>query len=153
MHRRLGPIAPTTSQLAALERRVADITDDVGAFSVLLSPKERHRALKPRTGGETIVRLVGRIAEEQGVVLPNLTVEQMSANVALAESLLPLAAAVRELDQRIADTMLQAKSESWNALTAYYSTLVRLSGANLDIARAIAPAVEFFATGPRKRVA
>nr|HEX4316270.1 hypothetical protein [Kofleriaceae bacterium] len=114
-----------------------------------LSPEQRRAALKMRQGGEYIVRLVARLVEKYGITLPDISIEDMVKDLELAESLEPLQAAADIYAASLGDTILQARSECWQAATTFYTTLSRIADANLEVAAELQPAIEFFAHGPR----
>ncbi len=95
------------------------------------------------------MQLVSALASENEVTLPSISVDDMEADLELAEQLAPLANALAIVSQTIADTILQAHSECWWAATAFYTTLSRLSGADPKLLAALRPATEFFARGKR----
>nr|HEX4313343.1 hypothetical protein [Kofleriaceae bacterium] len=115
-----------------------------------MTPDERKKSLKWRTGGDQVVSLVARQVERYEVSLPGISVDDMNADLELATRLAPLAEAATEFAQALTDTILQARAECWWAATAYYTTLRRLADANPTLLAALEPAVEFFAHGPRQ---
>ena len=112
-----------------------------------------HRLLKMRTGGEPIVADIAKLASDHGITLPQITVDGMLADLALAQRIRPLASAIAQLNQRLSDTVLEAQSECWWAATALYTSLLRVSSGDPVLAAALKPIVDFFAVGRRKRAA
>ena len=153
MQDKVGSEIPTTDQVNQLVADVKSISDRIAAFTVTLSADERASTLKMRIGGEPIVTDIAKLSNDHGITLPQITVDGMLADLTLAQRLRPLASAVAQLDQLLADTVLEAQSECWWAATALYTSLLRASGGDPVLAAALKPIVEFFATGKRKKAA
>jgi hypothetical protein len=73
----------------------------------------------------------------------------MLGQIAYASQFGDLLSSVEQLHTLLVDTVLRAESQAWNAATANYTTLKRLSRSNGPIAKAIKPLVDAFATGKR----
>ncbi|WP_437478882.1 hypothetical protein WME75_31240 [Sorangium sp. So ce1014] len=151
MQNKVGNVVPSEKVIQGLVEQLSSIEGKVKAFTVELTGDERKATTKMRTGGEPIARLVGELADANGVALPKINVEGMKADLLLIERMKPLQAALDDLSQRIADTILQAQSEAWWAATAYYTTLSRMAAADAKLERSLKPAVDFFAIGRRKK--
>ncbi|WP_437731152.1 hypothetical protein [Sorangium sp. So ce1335] len=153
MQNKVGNVVPSEKVIQGLVEQLSAIEGKVKAFTVELTSDERKATTKMRTGGEPIAKLVGDLAEANGVALPKISVDGMKSDLLLIERMKPLQAALDDLSQRIADTILQAQSEAWWAATAYYTTLSRMAAADAKLERSLKPAVDFFAIGRRKKPA
>ncbi|WP_437765507.1 hypothetical protein WMF27_29575 [Sorangium sp. So ce281] len=153
MQNKVGNNVPSEKVIQGLVEELSSLEEKVKKFTVELTAEERKATTKMRTGGEPIARHVGELADANGVTLPKISVEGMKADLLLIERMKPLQAAVDDLAQRIADTILQAQSEAWWAATAYYTTLSRMAAADAKLERSLKPAVDFFAIGRRKKPA
>lgn len=153
MQNKVGNVVPSEKVIKGLVEQLSTIEEKVTAFTVELTTEERKATTKMRTGGEPIARLVGELAEANGVALPKISVEGMRSDLQLIERMKPLQAALDDLSQRVADTILQAQSEAWWAATAYYTALSRMAAADAKLERSLKPAVDFFAIGRRKKPA
>lgn len=131
-------------ELAALDARVAKVAD------VHLDPQDRRSILKMRPGGEKQIPLIARLATERGVVIPTMSVDGMNADLEIAQSLRVLLSAADSLRQRIEDGVLEAEAECWSAATAFYSVLSSMAARDPQLANALRPATDFFATGRRR---
>lgn len=151
MQNKVGNAVPSEKLIHGLVEELSSLEEKVKKFTVELTAEERKVTTKMRTGGEPIARLVGELAEANGVTLPKISVEGMRADLLLIERMKPLQTALDNLSQRVADTILQAQSEAWWAATAYYTALTRMAAADARLERSLKPAVEFFAIGRRKK--
>jgi hypothetical protein len=145
----VGDPVPTEKEIEALVAQIQGIEAKLERYTVLLTAEQRKATTKMRSGGETIVPKVGVLATEHGVALPGVSVDGMLADLALAQRLAPLSAAIQGLQRRVDDTVLEAQSECWWAATALYSALARASGATPKLEASLRPIVEFFAVGRR----
>jgi hypothetical protein len=144
MDNKVGDHVPAEKQMQGLVGAVQAVRDDVQKFTIKLSPAEkRHQAALP-PGGESVVQLVGMLAEKYGIALSDMPVEGMRDDLTLAQRLTPLVSEVALLLETLEDTVSQARSEAWQAATGNYSVLARVSAANPALAKELAPAREFF---------
>jgi hypothetical protein len=74
----------------------------------------------------------------------------MKIDLLVAQRLRPLADAVKSVQQRLDDTVLEAQSECWWAATAFYTSLSRMMDADAKLEVALKPIIAFFAIGRRK---
>lgn len=151
MKDRVGNKNPTPETLADLEARLKAIATDVAAFGIGLTAEERVRTTNFRKGGERIVELLARLAQQYSLTLPGLPVEGMLNDLALAEDVRPLSTQAQSLANTLSDTVLQAESECWWVATAYYTALLRIADSDPKLAEALKPAVDFFSTGRRRK--
>lgn len=149
MEDKVGSVIPSEREVAKLVEDVHAIERRIERFTISLSRDQRIAVLKFRNGGEPIVQTVGELAERHELALPGISVDAMRADLLLAQRLAPLATAIEALAQRVDDTILEAKSESWWAATAIYTALSRLASASPAIETALQPVVAFFALGRR----
>lgn len=142
---------PTAKQIESLMADVAAIGKRVEAFTVTLSATERLGILKMRSGGEQVIATIGQLASQHEVSLPNTDAATMNAALQRFQRLRPLLEAIQRLERRVDDTVLTAKSASWNDACALYTALARSASANPDIETALRPVVAFFSLGGRRK--
>ena len=151
MQNRVGDVIPSEKQVESLVEDIQAIQKKIEKFTVSLTSEERLASAKMRTGGEGVVAAVAQLAEQHEIALPQITVEAMMADLTLAQRLRPMAHAVRELSQRLDDTILTAQGECWWSATAFYTTLARVAAVSPALQQALRPIIDFFAHGPRKK--
>jgi hypothetical protein len=149
MKNRVGSVIPSADEIQQLVKDIETFAAKIEKFTLMLSSEERQRTTKMRVRGERVVELVGTLAARHQVALPRISVNDMKADLALAQRLAPLAPLLGTLAQKVSDTILQAQSECWWATMAFYSALTRLSYIDPELEDALKPAVEFFARRPR----
>src|SRR5215831_1288584 len=110
--RALGAQVPTEKQVQALIADVAAIQKRIEGFTTSLSTAQRASTPKMRTGGESIVATLSQLADQRGIVLPEVSSAGMTATLTLAQRLRPLADASRQLTRRLEDTITSAQGES-----------------------------------------
>jgi len=144
-------MAPTQKQVDAVIAEVVAVQKRVEGFTVSLTREQRVATTKMRPGGEGIVATLAQLAEQRGIALPEVSVPEMTANLATAQRLRPLVDTTRQLLKRLEDTVTNAQGESWWAATALYTALSRVAAASPELEAALRPVVAFFATGSRKK--
>jgi len=97
------------------------------------------------------VALLSKLAEERGIVLPDISVAEMTASLTVAKMLRPLADTTRQMQQRLDDTITNAQSDCWWTATTLYTALARIAEGSPDLQVALQPAFSFFARGKRKK--
>ena len=149
MENKVGDTVPSEDTLNATNEELTNARQKLKPFLVSLSVEERRRALRFRPGGEAIVALMAKLARQTGVSLPGVSVEGMEGDLALSKTLSSVEENAQVLLDAVSDTRLQALSEAWWAATALYTSLSRVADSDPELARALKPATEFFATGRR----
>ena len=150
MKSQVGEHNPSLEAIQAHIRTLAALQAELAQTTVSLSPEERQRITKFRVGGEEVVRQVTALAEEFEVALPGIPAPSLKSDLELVDRLRPLLSAAESLSRTLSDTILQAQSECWWGTTAYYTTMVRMSGGNVALAARLKPVVSFFALGKRR---
>lgn len=151
MHDKVGSMIPSAEDVTKLVTDVRSILERLAPYTTTLSAEERSATSKMRTGGENVVAAIASLAQGHGISLPEVSVEGMKADLALAQGLRPLANVVEQLNRQINDTILEAQSECWWAATALYTALSRVAGAKPTLEAELRPVVDFFAVGRRKK--
>ena len=149
MLNRVGSVIPSAEETQQLVKDIDTFAGKIDKYTLMLSAEERRRTTKMRVRGERVVELVGTLAARHQIVLPRISVNDMTADLILAQRLGPLAPRLVSLSQKVSDTILQAQSECWWAAMAFYSALTRLSDVDPELEDALKPAIEFFARRPR----
>ena len=145
MENKVGSIIPSEDQIKSWQDRIRQLEAEIEPYTIKLSADDAKHLLRFRPGGEVIVALVADLAAKYNVALPDMPVEGMRADLTLAQRLAPLASSVGLLSERLANTLGQARSETWQAATGNYSVLVRVSVANPSLEKELSPARAFFA--------
>jgi hypothetical protein len=151
MENKVGENIPSAQTVQHMVAKLEALIGEISAFAVSLSPEQRKGITKLRPGGERIVSLVGDLAKKYGVDSPETSVDAMRDDLTLAQRLAPLAHVATALANRLDDTILEAHGECWHSCTANYTLLAARSRDNADLANALKPAVDFFATGRRRK--
>jgi hypothetical protein len=149
MKNQVGSVIPSAEDIQQLVKDIETFAAKIDKFTLMLSAEERQHTTKMRARGERVVELVGTLAARHQLTLPRISVNDMNADLVLAQRLAPLAQQLATLSQKVSDTILQAQSECWWAAMAFYSALSRLSDVDPELEDALKPAIEFFARRPR----
>jgi hypothetical protein len=129
-------------QAASLIKQVVAIVGTPPA----LTAKDRARAPKLRKGGETVIPTVAALSDQFGLTVTSYPTATMAANAKQAASLIPLHKQLVALTKQVEDQMFVGNSAGWKGATVHYSMLKRLSRSNGDLAKALEPVKEFFAS-------
>jgi hypothetical protein len=151
MQDRVGTNVPTDEQVAGWLATINKLQQDMAPYGVGLTPDERRHTLKFRPGGEPIVHALAGSVRTHNVSLPGLTPDGMEADLLLTQQLKPIRDAAEALYQFTDDTILEASSECWYAVTAYYTTLSRMVSSFPDIKGVVSQVASFFATRRRQQ--
>ncbi len=149
MHNMVGHHIPTLAEVKKDVKTLTGIRAKLAKSTVKLTSEDRRRAVKMRTGGEEVVRIIMGLAERTGLSLTKASVEDVRRDMTLVERLKPVLEEVEELRSILADTILEAESEAWAATQTYYSSLVRMQSGDGHLESALAPVIDFFSTGRR----
>jgi hypothetical protein len=149
MKNQVGSVIPSAEDIQQLVKDIETFAAKIDKFTLMLSSEERQHTTKMRARGERVVELVGTLATRHQITLPRISVNDMNADLVLAQRLAPLAPLLEAAAQKVSDTILQAQSECWWAAMAFYSALTRLSHVDPELEDALRPAIEFFARRPR----
>ena len=151
MKNRNGTEGLTQKQVEALIADVVAIQKRIEASTVSLSDAERRATTKMRPGGETVVGKLVQLADQHGVALPDVTAASIAADLAVVQRLRPLGEVLRQVSQRVDDTIRYHQGACWWAATALYTALARIAQGNPEVEGALRPVVAFFALGSRKK--
>jgi hypothetical protein len=111
-----------------------------------MTPMERKRAVKLRRGGHQVLPLIAKLASKYSVQAPGTSVDDITSNITLAQSLEPLLGAVGVLQGALSDAHLSAQSSAWKTGTVAYAMMKKASKANVSLANELAPVTEWFRT-------
>src|ERR1700722_1865417 len=125
--------APATT---ALDSRIQQLITALSTIPPLLgsaaSPAtaltiEQRRSLPTiKKGGEAQVAAVLNLADQYGIVIPGGGTAEARADMAYAESLLPLSVKLAAMLRLVQDEMSEAKSRGWGTTTMAYLMLTKL---------------------------
>jgi hypothetical protein len=135
--------ASRTNSLEQAQALIQQVTAKLGP-APNLTVKTRKGSAKLPKGGAEIVKTIASLSEEFGLKVPTYSAAKMTASAAKAESLAPLYSQLVSATQQVADQMFSANSESWEAASAHYSVLRRLSQNNGALQKKLAPVQKFF---------
>jgi hypothetical protein len=147
---RIHKHGPTAHEVADLGQEVDKLRARIAKFAVDLTTEQRRHEVRFRPGGEPIVRLVTELARAEGVSLPRVAADDVLATLHMIERIKPLVDAVGSLAQTLAVTLFEAQAECWWGTTALYTVLTCAARNDARLGNSLQPAVNFFATGPRK---
>ncbi len=125
------------------------ISKELAGLITTLSPRDRKRLPKVRTGWEGLVPKLADLATRSGVSVPGVSIDAMLSEMRKVQGLAPFAARVAKLDQSITDSILLAQGNLWQSATALYTVLCRAELVQPDLGTELAPLRAFFALGPR----
>ena len=151
MQDRVGTNVPTEDQSKAWVAAIQNLAKELAPYGVGLTPEERKHTLKFRPGGEPHVHAVAGTVRKHEVALPGITADGMEADLLLAQRMKPVRDAAETLYQFADDTILEASSECWYAMTAYYTSLSRMIGNFPDIKAVVQQVSAFIATRRRPK--
>jgi hypothetical protein len=151
MQDRVGSNVLTAEQLKAVQGHLTALSELLGPVTVNLSGEERLRTTKMRVDGDWVVSRIADLAAARNMSLPGISIAGIRGDLALAQQLGSLATDTTAFQQRIDDTVLEARSECWWGTLAYYTALVRMAGTDPALADALKPVVEYFSRGKRRK--
>jgi hypothetical protein len=135
----------TSADLLADAKALCDkITAMVGP-AAKLTQADYRRSTKLRKGGQGALPTIVALAEQTGLVVPSHPTKTIVEKMDLAESLVPLHKQLVIATKQIGDALFLAQSQSWSGATVHYTMLRRLAKKDGDLARALAPVIQFFA--------
>ncbi len=117
----------------------------IASTAPALTSLDKQRRGKLRLGGEKAVPIVAALVKKYGLESPSLQAETMTANMATAQSLVPVQKRLETLNKRMEDEIFNAHSAGWAATSDGYAQLTRMAKKNGEIATAIAPVQQYFA--------
>lgn len=143
--RKIETPVPSPGDIARCVEGLEITTEVLGDWAVALSPTDRQRELKLRRGGERFVPMIMDLGARYGVSV--LGAEHRSATelLDLVARLDPLAARLRAMTDLVTTTIMRARADAWQAATATYTALSRVSSRNPSLLAELAPATAFFA--------
>jgi len=117
--------------------QIIDLINQIRAllpFLIDLSPEDRQAL--PKMGDKSRAFVTGslRLATQDDSYLPrSFDVAEMRKDVELAEALLPIVVALKQLTEYVDDTYIQVGSEAYTAALVVYQSAIRYGlGAALD---------------------
>ena len=118
-----------------------------------MTATDRNRRTKLRRGGEKYIPVLAELATAYNVLPSTHSVDEMMTGHDVVTSLGPLRTKVSLLLKSIEDAMLGTQSETWKAATLFYSMLRPLADRDGNVAKALAPVEDFFATRSKRGAA
>ena len=79
-----------------------------------------------------------------------MPLDGMLNDLNLVQALEPFESALELGSQLVADTILQADTEGWQAFLGYYGVLATMAERDAELATLLRPAIEFMKYGRRK---
>ncbi|MDX9721248.1 MAG: hypothetical protein RBU37_10925 [Myxococcota bacterium] len=124
------------SELTAAFQTIERIYTKVG---VPLHPEQRQEVMKPRKNCEPLVELLISLAVKYDVKLADFPLEGLRNDLTLRRQLPADEARLEVLHRLVADTLLVASGEMWEAFLAYYAVLDAMSSRNAALATELKP--------------
>jgi hypothetical protein len=115
-----------------------------------LTSKDRKRSAKLRKGGETVIPTVAALAQQYGLSVPGFPTGTMLTQLNQAQDLIPLHKQMVSALDKVENAIFVGHSKSWASATVHYTMLRRLAKTDGELASALAPVAQFFASGRRK---
>jgi hypothetical protein len=150
MENRVGNNVPSSAKLQSLLKQLTDVIAELQKFGVVLTTEERKRLLRARRDSEAHQRLIYDLASKKGLSLAGFPLADMLNDINLVQALEPFASAMTLGEQLVADTLLEADTEGWQAFLAHYAVLSSMAERDAELATQLKPVVEFMKTGRRK---
>ncbi len=84
-----------------------------------------------------------------GLNIPSHPTSMIAEKMQKVKTLTPLHQDLIAAEKHVGDATFEAQSAGWDGATVHYSMLRRLAKTDGDLAKALAPVVDYFATKPR----
>ncbi len=150
MRRRPEQPAPSARELVTWVQLLEELDTGLERYTLVLTKEDRRRTRKFRMGTESVAQTVAKLAMQAGLNVAKASVEDMLSDIELAKKLRPLLTVLDRLRTRVNDTILQAESDAWSALTVYYSSLRHVGRGDPRVESALKPAADFFGRGKKR---
>jgi hypothetical protein len=142
-----------TKSATTMAARIASIdtlASSIGQGTKRLTPKERNRKLKLRSGGVDMARTLATLATRYklGALVD---VPALLRNVTLLEQLQTLLASSTNLQEIVRDQVLGVSATSWSSATTIYTMLQRMAVDDPRIADELAPIAAQLALGKGRK--
>jgi hypothetical protein len=111
---------------------------------VRLTTLEKKRTAKLKRGAHQVLPLIAKLASKYSVQAPGTSVDDITSNIAYAQSLEPLLGAVGVLHGTLTDAHMSAQASAWKTGTVTYAMMKKASKANVNLASELAPVTEWF---------
>ncbi len=145
-------IMKTNNKNIALIKYVTQVTTSVGkaesSFPIdgdPLTVLDKKHSVKPRKGGENIVRAIAELVKAHGLDSTALDSSEMLDDLDTATTLTPLVAQLEKLTKRVSDAQYTATSGSWAKALQFYALLQRRAQSDGQLAASLESITAFFA--------
>ncbi len=105
---------------------------------------DRLHHLKMKRGAHQIIPMIASLASKYGVVVPDLSPDEMRSSLQQAQAIESLLGTVAVLHQTLKDTYLSHNADAWKAATVTYAMLTSASRAKESLAQELVPVKEWF---------
>jgi hypothetical protein len=155
MKRHLQKVRSAGSASAdVIERTAGEIERAVASVPGLasLTPADRRRTVKPRTGGEHYAAQMAVLAKNDPRVRPmDVDPDQIGRDLDLADKLEVLHSALSAALQKVDDTLLLLHGHAYRESLEIYAVAQSLARRDMDLHAKIAGFEQFLANGPPAR--
>jgi hypothetical protein len=146
-----APPTPSPAPQSFADRVTAAVAAITQAKSLLgldtsLSTTEIQRSVKFKKGGEQFVPTLADLSVRYGVEVPSRPTADMTASLTKATQLAPAKAAIGELSKMVDDSYFGSRSDTWATATSLYSMLKKGATREPNLASALVPLQEYFAS-------
>jgi hypothetical protein len=135
----------------ALIKYVAQLGTSIGkaesAFPIdtdPLTPLDKKHSIKPRKGGENVVRSIAELVKAHGLDSSALDSSEMLDDLDTATTLAPLVAQLEKITKRVGDAQYVATSNAWAKALQFYALLQRRAQADGQLSASLESITAFF---------
>jgi hypothetical protein len=139
---------PNAALAAYVAQAMAQVDAAESALAVdppALTPSQKRRAAKLRSGGDKAVGQIAALAKQYGVESSVLQADAMSLALADAQTLAPLMARVQAFQKHLGDLLFLWQSAAWGDAMQFYALLQRRALVDGSLLENLAPVAAFFA--------
>jgi hypothetical protein len=139
---------PNAALVTYVAQSIAEIDAAEAALAVdppALTPSQKRRAGKLRSGGDKAVGQIATLAKQYGVESSVLQADSMTLALEDAQALAPLVVRIQAFAKHVADLVFLWESAAWADAMQFYALLQRRSLVDGAMAASLQPVAAFFA--------
>jgi hypothetical protein len=136
--------APSVERIAKLIAEARGLFDKLAPFTLKLDAKARRRTLKFRTGGDSVVKELGKLLVKYGLAGSKDFNASMASHLQAADQLAALLSEIASMEKALSDTVLYHRSQSWASVVQTYAVLEAFSRSNAMLKRDLEPVQAYF---------
>lgn len=139
---------PNAALVAYVQQAMTELDATEASFPVdppALTPAQKRRAAKLRSGGDKAVAQIGTLAQQYGIESSALQVAPMLLALSDAQALAPLIVRIQAFLKHAGDLVFLWQSAAWTDAMQFYALLQRRALVDGSLATSLAPVAAFFA--------